>query len=514
MSFHSQPFDMQALMPKDADNYWLITWDAKNAQELRSDNLPPLLARAPSLWVCADAKSLINKHVIKARPDLYLFCLSSIKKLLHKNNINAELDLPVFHNVQEARLWTEQAVNSALEKIKERDISSLVALECQVISATAAMEQAGLAFNSQLWEHHLADLKHEHELLKKKLEPYFQKNSGFALFGPNLIDLQSSNEVKARLEELLNTKLLSTSQSSLKNYDHEAVKLLINYREHSRMISTYGESFLNYIKNNRIHASFVPLGSASGRFACHEPNLLALPKNANFQACLKPPAPRRLMYCDYGAFELRILAGLSDEKALMSIFNDNLDIHSMVAEAVFGIEVSKTQNSHLRAQAKLLNFGLIYGMGEHALSKQLAISLSEAQTLMKNYFKRFPKVLELLESLEKKALNDGFVNTSLGRRLYFLSDRNPNARARVARNVPIQGTGADIAKLALCKAFKYLYTNNLDAQIVNIVHDELVIECHDDDYVASSALVHKAMTEAFLTILPKVKPEIEISSSN
>lgn len=512
MLTNSQPSDLQALVPQaKPGNYWLISFGQQQAIELSHTQITQELSQADNLLFCLDAKSLINNHNIKPTPQMGLLCLSTIKKLIHKNNLEAELEVPVFNNKDEASLWTRQALSGALDKISKLNMKELVALECQVIPACVAMERAGLFFNKTRWQKTLALLEVERTDCRAQLEPYFQKTDGFALFGPKAIDLQSPQEVKAKLEALLGVKLKSTSQHTLKNFDHEAVKLLLKYREHSRMMSTYGENFLQTIKNNRLYASFVPLGSASGRFACHEPNLQALPNDPNFQACLKPDAPRRLIYFDYGAFELRILAGLSHDPDLLAIFNDRLDIHSMVAQAVFNTRVSKSENPHLRDQAKTLNFGLIYGMGEHALARQLNISLNNAQNLMSNYFTRFPKVLQLLESLEKKAKTHGYVNTVLGRRVYFNGDESTGLRGRLARNVPIQGSGADIAKLALCKIFDALYKSKQDAQLVNMIHDEFVVECAEDIREECELLVSKAMSDAFTAILPQIAPEVSIN---
>ena len=510
----SQPYDLKALVPQAGlGNYWLISLCHQNILELSDAQVTDELSGLGNLLFVFDAKLLINKHNIKPTPSMRLVCLSTIKKLIHKNNLEAELEIPVFSNNREALLWTNQALTTAFEKINKLNMQELIALECQVIPACVAMEKAGLPFNKVRWQKTLGLLETERAEYKAQLEPYFQKTDGFALFGPEAIDLQSPQEVKAKLEAILGVKLESTSQQSLKNFDHEAVRLLLKYREHSRMMSTYGENFLQTINNNRLYASFVPLGSASGRFACHEPNLQALPNDPRFQACLKPDVGRMLIYFDYGAFELRILAGLSDDPALLAIFNDGLDIHSMVAQAVFNTSVSKKENAHLRDQAKILNFGLIYGMGEHALARQLNISLKNAQNLMGQYFVRFPKVLQLLESLETKAKTHGYVNTALGRRVYFNGDESPGLRGRLARNAPIQGSGADIAKLAFCKIFDVLYKNKQDAQLVNMIHDEFVVECGEDTREETELLVSKAMNDAFTAILPRIAPEVSINFS-
>jgi DNA polymerase-1 len=388
----------------------------------------------------------------------------------------------------------------------------VTALECQVILATIAMENKGLFFNKAIWQHAIHEIEEKTLKIKEKLNTFFTQNDGFLLFGAQPIDLHNHTAVKKALEQLLGQKISGTSQSSLKDIDHDAARLLLYYRENTRMLCTYGEGFLSKVSHDRIRGNFTPIGSASGRFTCHEPNLLALPNHPIFQTCFLPKPPYKLLRFDYGAFELRILASLSKDPALLTIFNDNRDLHSMVAQAVFNTQVSKTENAHLRDQAKLLNFGIIYGMGEHALAKQLKISVHQANNLLRSYFKRFSKVREFLESLQAHARNNGYITTALGRRAYLPpeSTNNRGHLERVARNLPIQGTGADIVKLAMCKVFKYLRYHRVNAHIVNVVHDEIVIECNEENLDLVGTSVRKEMEHAFNAILPEVSADISV----
>ena len=440
-----------------------------------------------------------------------ILCLYTLKRLLSKGPAK-DLELPESHEPQTLLLWAEKALAATFSLIAKLSLKDLSALECQVIPATIAMQRAGLPFDSEAWERELGSLSAEVEQLKLRLQTLLVKDSGFALFGPEPLDLNSATEVKTSLEAILGTKLIGTSQSALRDFhDHETVQLLLRFREGARMLSTYGDNFLIKIKNGRIHANFEPLGSASGRFACHNPNLQALPNDKRFQSCIRAKAPRKLLYFDYGAFELRILAALSNDSELLKIFGDDQDIHSMVASAVFKCPVSKSENAHLRDQAKVLNFGIVYGMGERALSRQLKISLPAAKEMLDSYFIRFKRVKEYLRSLEEQALTQGFVQTALGRRLYFNTHlQDQQAARRLARNMPIQGTGADIAKLALCRVYGALFAHG-SAQVVNMVHDELVIEAHEDEQSQISTLVKNEMSQAFLNILPNVRAEIGLS---
>lgn len=493
------------LIEKPDGGHWFLDLNECVAGDF-INSLEQRKAITQNLLVCVDAKATLKTLLLTPSPSLRIICLSTIKKLIGKS-IHETISLPDFSSGHEALAWCKQAMAAALSLVDKLEMTTLCQLESRVISATMAMEEQGLPFDKEQWCRALKHFYAENHGIKQRLESLLVKDDGFLLFGPNPIDLNNHQAVKEALEKVLGKKLTSTSQSSLKDIDHEAAQLIIQYREHARMQSTYGEDFLAKI-TDRLRGTFTPLGSASGRFSCHDPNLLALPNHPAFQACLKPNPARRIIHFDYGAFELRILAALSNDQALVDIFAANQDIHSMVASRVFNIEVSKTNNVHLRDQAKVLNFGIIYGMGEHALAQQLKIALSEAKELLHNYFKQFATVDNFLRGLESFAKRHGYVKTALNRRAYLEGDDfNP----RVARNVPIQGTGADIIKLALCRVYQRFEHEKLDACIINVVHDELVIECAENNVDAASSMVKHEMEQAFSVFLPHVPAEISVT---
>lgn len=495
--------------PHAARGFWLLDLGSNQIDKQGLASLSQV-----DLLVCLDAKEFLTQTDISLKPDLKILCLSTVKKLLAKDH-NSPLEVPELANADEALAWVTNALEKAFLEIERRHIGPLVQLECQVIPVLVAMERAGLPFQKEQWLSQLGVIEEELERVKRALEPYFVKDDGFLLFGPEAIDLNQVSVVKECLEKIVGHKLSGTSSSVLKNIDHEAAKLLIRYRELGRMLNTYGENFLPKIVNNRLHGTFVAIASASGRSTCVNPNLQALPGDEAFQACIEPDAPNHLLYFDYGGFELRILAALSQDQELCQIFNDDRDIHSVVAEAIFNTEVSSEKNAHLRAQAKVLNFGIIYGMGEKALAQQLATSQAKAQALMNNYFKRFARVKEFLDGLQHQVKSRGYVETALGRRAYLNGQDQENLShlLRVARNIPVQGTGAEIAKLAMCRVFRSFREQNLDARLVNMVHDEIVVECHRSQVDVVKAVVLEQMSEAFNAILPGIKAAVSVSSA-
>ena len=275
-------------------------------------------------------------------------------------------------------------------------------------------------------------------------------------------------------------------------------------------MSTYGTSFLSHIhpKTQRIHANFEPLGTSTGRVSCHGPNLQNLPTDARFHAAITAPPDKLLVTADYATCELRVLAALSGDKTFIEAFAQDADLHSRVASEMFKMPVSKTENAHLRQRAKAINFGLIYGMGYRALGKQVGVSEDEARILLKQYFDAYPGIADFLEASVAKAKNRGYAETVLHRRLYL--EPHDSQLSRVAKNMPIQGTSAEIAKLAMIRLNERLWKEYPSSFLVNMIHDELVVECPKEDGEAVAAIVVEEMERAQQTLLPNVKPKADV----
>jgi DNA polymerase I len=502
--------NLMAILEKELGNneYWIIDlFEQQVSPCLGMNNHEKLLVN--NIVMLTDAKRLLTLWQTKPKPEQRVICLNTIKKLISKNS-DEIIKIPEFFSADEALKWTKTIATEVFERIHKLNLADLCALECQVILAILSMEKKGLPFNRSKWVKALESIENESQKSQNKLNSLLASNDGFAIYEPQAIDLNNAKDVKQSLEKLLGYKISGTSQSSLKGIDHEAVNLIISYREQARMLNTYGHSFLEKIENNRIRGNYISIGCLSGRIACKEPNLLALPNHPLFQQCIEPLEPYQILHFDYEAFELRILAAMSQDQKLLNIFHEGKDIHSMVAKTIFNTEVTKTKNFHLRNQAKILNFGIIYGMKEITLAKHLNTSLSQAKDLLQNYFKQFPRVHDFLSSLEMQAQKNKYAQTALGRRVYFFrsNENTLGYMARLARNMPIQGTGADIIKIAMCKVFKKLHEARLDASLVNVVHDEIVIECHKEHKREVQILVQDEMRQAFNAIFPHVSVKV------
>ncbi len=267
---------------------------------------------------------------------------------------------------------------------------------------------------------------------------------------------------------------------------HPIIEDILDYRQVTKLKSTYADGLLKLVdENGRVHTSFNQTGTATGRLSSSEPNLQNIPVKTELgREFRKFFIPENGDYClidaDYSQIELRLLAHISDDEDMIGAFASGADIHTSTACKVFGVEPGDV-TVELRKRAKAVNFGIVYGIGEFSLSEDLGISRAEAKRYIESYLAGFPKVSAYLDEVKKQAKSDGFVTTLFSRRRYIpeLSSSNKNLQhfgERVAMNSPIQGTAADVIKLAMINVDKRLKESGLDARLILQVHDELLIE--------------------------------------
>jgi len=291
------------------------------------------------------------------------------------------------------------------------------------------------------------------------------------------------------------------------------VDLLLEYRELSKLQSTYVETLPLEVNpgTGRIHTSFNQTGSVTGRLASTNPNLQNIPVRTELgrqvrRAFVASPG-WVLLSVDYSQIELRLAAQMSGDQAMLDAFRAGQDIHATTAAAVLNIpleQVTKDQRRH----AKAINFGLIYGMSAFGLTRTTDLTLAEAEDFVRNYFQKFPGVKKYLDGIRHLAASQGYVETLLGRRRYFpnlKSGGNKNIMAREEReaiNAPIQGTAADIMKLAMIHVLPALQKAGLPARLLLQVHDELVLECPPEDLKQTAATVQQVMENAYPLDIP------------
>ena len=284
---------------------------------------------------------------------------------------------------------------------------------------------------------------------------------------------------------------------------HEVPRLLIEYRELSKLKSTYVDALPGFINpaTGRIHTSFNQTGAATGRLSSSEPNLQNIPVRtprgeAIRRAFIAPPG-HLLLTADYSQIELRLLAHLSGDPAFVEAFERGGDIHRQTAAVIFGVPEAQV-TPEMRARAKTINFGTIYGQGPFALSRQLGITQEEAKTFIRQYFERFAGVRAWLDATVEEARRRGYVETLFGRRRYIpeLKDKNFNNRSlgeRLATNSPLQGSAADVIKIAMIRIHAALRAARLATRMVLQVHDELVFELPEAEQATAADVVKREM---------------------
>ena len=295
---------------------------------------------------------------------------------------------------------------------------------------------------------------------------------------------------------------------------HTIPTLLMEYRELAKLESTYLDTLPAVIhpRDKRLHTSFNQTVAATGRLSSSDPNLQNIPIRRELGRDIRrgfvPKTGWKFLGADYSQIELRLLAHLSHDQAFVRAFASGGDIHRETAAIIFGVPV-ETVTSEMRARAKTINFATIYGQGAHALSRQLKVSNAEAKEFISTYFERFRGVREYLDSMVEMARARGYVETIFLRRRYIpeLKERNFNIRAfgeRVATNAPIQGSAADLIKIAMIRIHHTLAEQQLESRMLLQVHDELVFECPEGELDVLTALVRHEMESAATLDVPLV----------
>lgn len=293
---------------------------------------------------------------------------------------------------------------------------------------------------------------------------------------------------------------------------HPIIEKILEYRSLTKLNSTYVEGLLPYIneKDNRIHSFFHQTITATGRISSTEPNLQNIPTRIELGKTLrkvfKPKEGYIYIDADYSQVELRVLAHISNDENMVHSFLNDEDVHKQAASKVLGIPIEEVTKEQ-RSSAKAVNFGIVYGISDFGLSEQLGISRKEAKNYIEQYLEKYSGIKKFMDDIVEQAKNDGFVETLFHRRRYIpeLSSNNYMVRqfgARAAMNTPIQGTAADIMKIAMINVFNKLKSENYDADLVLQVHDELIIECKIEQKDEVAKLLKENMEQAISMIVP------------
>lgn len=389
-------------------------------------------------------------------------------------------------------------------------------IEMPLIKVLSAMEMAGIGLDVEF----LASMSAELEIRLKEIENQVFQAAGepFNLNSPK--QLSEALFEKAGITPPAGTRrtssgYYSTAADVLESLqdDHPIIAWILEYRELSKLRSTYVDALPQQVNplTGRVHTSYNQAGSRTGRIASSEPNLQNIPIRTELgrkvrEAFIASPE-HQLLAVDYSQVELRIAAHMAQDQAMLDAFRKEQDIHAITASALYDVPVNEV-NSTQRRHAKAINFGLIYGMSPFGLTRTTDLTLAEAEDFVNAYFENFPGVRKYLDGIKETALRQGYVETLLGRRRYFPGLQNAqnqqtrNREEREAINAPIQGTAADIMKIAMLRLPEALEQAGVTSRMLLQVHDELVLECPINQIETTARIVRDVMENAYTIDIP------------
>ena len=389
-------------------------------------------------------------------------------------------------------------------------------LEFSIVPAVVEIELKGISLDTEKLKTIKDGLTKERNKLHKSLSEIAEQHREPLegdLFGTTKeINFNSPKQVKRVLAEM-GHEVESTGIDTLEKLDSDFARAMIRYRKTSKLLSSFVEPLPGHInqETGRIHAQFPQMGADTGRFTCKNPNLQQIPKEQEWRDLFVARPGYKILTADYSQIELRIMAEFSQDRAFLEAYRKGIDLHTKTAADVFQVPLDEVSNDQ-RSAAKAINFGLCYGMTQKRLSVRLNISEDKAQEFIKAYFKAYPVVKNTLDRLGMKAVKEGHSQTVLGRKRYFTkpdSFGQEKAIERQGRNTPIQSTCGDILK----KAIYYIQDQiwNMPAWIINLVHDEVVIEFREDGEEIMRAVAEECMVKAGRDFLKSVPVEVDIT---
>lgn len=389
-------------------------------------------------------------------------------------------------------------------------------VEMPLIAVLADMEMAGIALDTAFMAEMSAELRDRLQGIESRI--FEEVGMPFNLNSPQQLSQALFNQLGLAppdRRQRTATGFYSTSAEVLESLkgSHAVVDWILEYRELSKLKSTYVDALPLQVnpQTQRVHTSYNQTGSVTGRIASSDPNLQNIPIRTELgrqvrRAFVTEPG-QVLLSVDYSQVELRIVAHMAGDEAMLRAFRADQDIHATTAAAIYGVPLEAVTGEQ-RSRAKGVNFGLIYGMSPFGLTRYTDLTLAEAEDFVKAYFSKFPGVKNYLDGMRRQAADQGYVETLLGRRRYFPGLKNPsnrnirNREEREAINAPIQGTAADIMKIAMLRVPAAIEQAGLSARMLLQVHDELVLECPPDELNETAALVSQVMQNAYPLSVP------------
>lgn len=464
--------------------------------------------------------SVATRHGMDDVARLYLSHLTTTfeqiagKGAKQKTFNQIEIETAAHYAAEDAHV-TYRLYEVLYEKLKVHPelLNILLNIEMPVARVLTSMEENGIQLDLAFLDQLGCDFAETMKNLEQQIEE--MAGESFNVSSPKQVGEILFDKLGLKGGKKTTTGQYSTSESILEKLEHPIAELILNYRGLSKLKSTYTDGLCKQANNDthRVHTSYHQALTATGRLSSTDPNLQNIPIREEIGRQIRKafvaPEGRILLAADYSQIELRLMAHLSQDDALVDAFIHGQDVHRRTAAEVLGIALEDVTNDQ-RRQAKAVNFGLLYGMSEFGLTRQLGFTRQESQEYIKQYFHRYPGIYEYMQRTRQVALEQGFVETILGRRLYTpdIDARNMmirKAAERAAINAPLQGSAADIIKMAMIEVDKMLPKDQ--AKMLLQVHDELVFEVDEaiaDELASKLAEVMQSVVQISVPLLVEV----------
>lgn len=403
-----------------------------------------------------------------------------------------------------------------VERLENDKLLAVAELENQCVVPIAIMELNGVYLDEARWREKLERVRAAQGKVADELQEMLSAGVAQAsLFGRAEINLDSQAQVSEALVGL-GVPMPETTRAWVLQplaEQYPVVAKLLEYRGVAKSLSSFGENILEFIepKTGRIHADFRQIGAPTGRFSCSNPNLQQIPHEEEYRRCFRAPDGKKLVIADYSQIELRILADFSDDQRFIEAFVSGQDFHTATAAQVFGVKPDEI-TADQRSFAKRLNFGMVYGIGASRLAMMTGLTQTEAENMMRRYFGTFSGLDAYLRESGRRVISERVARTASNRMLRLRFDENDRQQVASAKrygvNMPIQGTSADILKRAL----RLLHDDisGTSAKLVNIVHDEIVVECNTAETESTAEKLTSAMTRAGSEFISKVPIKVDV----
>lgn len=393
-------------------------------------------------------------------------------------------------------MYLDQIYSAQVKRLKKDNLIRTAKLEFEVLPVTVKMHLNGMGIDQEKWKKLANSLSKEISEVEMRMADLLGDAAVQTSFigEPKLsINPRSPDQMKKAFAKF-GIELEDTRADTLRKLDHPLAKLLLEHREKAKLASTYGLGFLEDVgPDGRIHAEYNPLGTVTGRFSSSGPNMQNIPAQSRYRNCFVADEGNKIITADFSQIELKMAAVLAGEKAMIEEYQKpDADLHQLTADR---IETS-------RSKAKNINFGTLYGISEYGLYRKFDIPKEEGSVLIERFFKAYPAISKFMQREAGKVMSKGFNTTIIGRRRYYklppISDPDFGIKLssikRQAGNTPIQGSAGEVMKQALVDVDKAI--SNYDAMLVSTVHDELSVECNENQLAEIIGIVNDKMQSA------------------